>query len=258
MSSWPRAAEGRDGRPTLTNRSPAVLVTLFICAIYAFANVVLVTADWEFDDVHAYLGAAQRLLDGAPLYVTTPDPSDLYLYAPWFAFAWIPFTLLPQLWVEVAWAAVLLGATLAAVLPFRHSWAGIALALLLGGLLYRTAGWGNVQPLLVAALIYAVPTRAGPWAIGVAASLKPLSLGLLLIHAWRREWSAVGIGLGVAAVLWLPILLFNPAAYPFGARAPNLYDATLLLVVPGLVAGAHKLRRPMPALTGIRRRARVA
>ena len=258
MSSWARMAEGRSGRPTLTTRSPAVFVTLFVCAIYAFANVVLVTADWEFDDIHAYLGAAQRLLDGAPLYVTTTDPSDLYLYAPWFAFAWIPFTLLPQLWVEVAWAGVLLGATLAAVLPFRHSWAGIALALLLGGLLYRTAGWGNVQPLLVAALIYAVPTRAGPWAIGVAASLKPLTLGLLLVHAWRRDWRSVGIGLGVAAVLWLPIVFFGLSSYPFGARAPNLYDATILLVVPGLVAGARDLRRPIPALSGIRRRVRVA
>jgi hypothetical protein len=254
MSSWPRVAEGRFGRPTLSTRSPAILVTLFICAIYAFANVVLVTADWEFDDIHAYLNAAQRLLDGAPLYVSTADPSDLYLYAPWFAFAWIPFTLLPALAVEVVWAGVLLGATLAAVLPFRHSWAGIALALLLGSLLYRTTGWGNVQPLLVAALLYAVPTRAGPWAIGIAASLKPVALALLLVHAWRREWRAVGIGLGVAAVLWLPILFFDLSSYPFGARAPNLYDATLLLVVPALVAGAHNLRRPIPALSGLRRR----
>jgi len=239
-------------------RSPAIVVTLFVCAIYAVANVVLVTGDWEFDDIHAYLGAAQRLLDGAPLYVTTPDVSDAYLYAPWFAFAWIPFTFLPLLWVEAGWALVLLGATLAAVLPFRHSWAGIALALLLGGLLYRTAGWGNVQPLLVAALIYAVPTRAGPWAIGIAASLKPLTLGLLLVHAWRREWGAVGIGLGVAAVLWLPLLFFGLSSYPFGLREPNLYDATILLVVPGLVAGMGDARRPIPALSGIRRRAHLA
>lgn len=245
-------------RVRLTGLSPTIAVTLFVCAVYAFANVVLVTADWEFDDVHAYIAAGQRLLDGTPLYVTTADPSDLYLYAPWFAFAWIPFTMLPQLAVEVAWAAVLLAATLAALLPFRHPWAGIALALLLGSLLYRTTGWGNVQPLLVALLVYTVPTRAGPWAIGVAASLKPLTLALLLVHAWRRDWRAVGIGMGVAAILWLPILFFDPASYPFGARAPNLYDATVLLVVPGLVAGAHNLRRPIPALSGLRRRWHVA
>ena len=245
-------------RLRLTGPLPALAVTLFVCGIYAAANAVLVTADWEFDDVHAYMGAAQRLLDGGPLYVSTNDPSDLYLYAPWFAFAWIPFTLLPQLWVEFAWAGVLLAATLAAVFPFRNSWAGIALALLLGGLLYRTTGWGNVQALLVAMLVYAVPTRAGPWAIGVAASLKPLALALLLVHAWRRDWRAVGIGVAVAAVLWLPIIFFDMSSYPFGARAPNLYDATLLLVVPGLVAGAQNLRRPIPALSGLRRRVRVA
>jgi hypothetical protein len=78
------------------------------------------------------------------------------------------------------------------------------------------------------------------------------------VHAWRREWRAVGIGLGVAAALWLPIIFFDPASYPFGSRAPNLYDATLLLVVPGLVAGAHNARRPIPALSGIRRRVRAS
>ena len=92
----------------------------------------------------------------------------------------------------------------------------------------------------------------------MAASLKPLTLALLLVHAWRRDWRSVGIGLGVAAVLWLPIFFFGLSSYPFGARAPNLYDATILLVVPGLVAGARDLRRPIPALSGIRRRVRVA
>lgn len=242
----------------MTSRTPAILVSLFVCSVYAAANFVLVTGNWEFDDIHAYLAAGQRLLDGGPLYVSTADPSDLYLYAPWFAFAWIPFTFLPQLAVEVTWAAILLAATLAAVLPFRRSPAGIALALLLGGLLYRTVGWGNVQPLIVAVLVYAVPTRAGPWAIGVTASLKPLTLSLLLVHAWRRDWRSVGIGLGVAAILWLPILLFDPVSYPFGSRAPNLYDATLLLAVPGLVLGAQNLRRPIPALSGLRRRVRTA
>ncbi len=92
----------------------------------------------------------------------------------------------------------------------------------------------------------------------MTASLKPATLLLLGVHAWRREWRAVGIGLGVAAVLWLPILFFNLSEYPFGSRAPNLYDATLLLAVPGLIAGAQNVRRPIPALSGIRRRVRTA
>lgn len=218
----------------------AVLIVLIFCWIWALANVVQVTVRWEFDDVHAYLGAAQRLLDGAPLYTLTADLSDTYFYAPWFAFLWIPFAHLPLLGVEVAWAVVLLAATFAAIWPFRHTWAGMALVLLLGGLLYRTAGWGNVQPLLLALLIYTLPTRAGPWMVGIASSLKPWPILAVAVYAWRRDWRAAGISLGVAAALWLPILLFNWTDYPAGARAPNVYDATFLLAVPSLLSGARR------------------
>ena len=97
-----------------------------------------------------------------------------------------------------------------------------------------------MQPLLVAALVYAVPTRAGPWAIGVTASLKPLTLLLLGVHAWRRDWRSVGIGLGVAAVLWLPILFFGLASYPFGSRAPEPVRRHAPAGRPGLIAGARE------------------
>ena len=245
-------------RPRWSRRTPADLVALLVCGVYALANLVLVTTNWEFDDIHAYLNAAQRIRDGAPLYITAADPSDLYLYAPWFAFAWVPFTFLPSTSVEVGWAVVLILSTVAAVLPLRGSIAGIALALLLGGLLYRTAGWGNVQPLIVAVLVYALPTRAGPWAVGLSASLKPLTLLLLAGYAWRREWQAVAIGLGLAVVLWLPLLLFDPATYPLGSRAPNLYDATLLLAVPALIHGMRHTSQPSRGLAGLRSRVRVS
>jgi hypothetical protein len=47
----------------------------------------------------------------------------------------------------------------------------------------------------------------------------------------------MAISLGVAAVLWLPILLFDVSSYPAGQRVPNLYDATILLAVPSLLRG---------------------
>jgi hypothetical protein len=237
---WHYQAMPRIGLQALT--LGAMAFVLATCLIWAFANVVVVTNRWEFDDVHAYLGAAERLLAGKPLYVLTPDLSDTYFYAPWFAFVWVPFVTLPRLAVEVAWAAVLVAATIAALLPFRRSCAGVALALLLGALLYRTAGWGNVQPLLVAALIYLLPTRAGPWIVGVGASLKPWPILAVAIYAWRRQWSAVAISLGVAALLWLPILLFDWTAYPSGVRAPNIYDATFLLAVPALIGAARGIK----------------
>ena len=236
----------------------SALIVLGVCVIWALANLALVTAQWEFNDIHAYRSAAQRLLDGSPLYVLTPDVSETYFYAPWFAYAWMPFAHLPQLGVEVAWAVLLLGATVASVLPYRHSWAGLALVLLLGGLLYRTAGWGNVQPLVVAALVYATPTRAGPWVVGVASSLKPWPILAVLVYAWRRDWTAVAISLGVAAVLWLPIFLFNWTDYPAGARAPNIYDATFLLAVPGLLSAAGVSGRGRGPRAGSRSRTRAA
>ena len=220
----------------------APAVALSICGIYAWANLVLVTRQWQFDDIGAYLQAAVRLRHGMPLYAAMADPSLVYRYAPWFAAAWIPMTYLPRLAVEVVWAFILLGATLASVWQFRHSTAEVCLALLLGGILYRTAGWANVQPLVVVALVYLLPTRAGPWTVGVAASLKVLPILFLALYAWRRDWRSVGIGLGVAVLLWAPALFFDLSNYPL-SRAPNLYDATLLLAVPAAIAAGRSAGR---------------
>jgi Glycosyltransferase family 87 len=236
------------GQAALRVIKPAsILIVIGICSLWAVANVVLVTAQWEFDDIHAYVGASQRLVDGAQLYVLSPDLSDTYFYAPWFAYAWIPFAGLPSTAVEIGWAAILVAGLAAALLPFSRSLTGVALALLLGGLLCRTAGWGNVQPLVVAALIYAAPTRAGPWVVGIASSLKPWPILAVAVYAWRREWRSAAISVGVAAALWLPILFFNWTDYPAGARAPNIYDATFLLAVPALLnAGRRSGRLPAP------------
>lgn len=227
----------------------AILLVLLIAWIWALANAVLVTQAWEFDDVHAYITAAQRLLDGQPLYISAKDMSDLYLYSPWFAIAWIPFAGLPVLVLEVAWAAILLIAFAACLWPYWRSWAGLALVLLLGGLLYRTVGWGNVQPLLLASLIHLIPTRAGPWMVGIAASIKPWPILAAAVYAWRRDWRSFAISTGVAALLWLPFLFFNWHDYPAGARPPNIYDATFLLVVPPLL-GIRRVAPPWRARRG--------
>ena len=234
--AWFTAGVARDD-PRRVRWTTLVAIGLVLATmwIWALANAVLVTQTWEFDDVRAYLSAANRLLDGAPLYISGDDASDLYLYAPWFAAAWVPLTFISRPLVEVGWAAILIVCLFACLLPLRRTWAGLALALLLGGMLYRTVGWGNVQPLLLAALIYLLPTRAGPWVVGVAGSLKPWPLLVVAVFAWRREWSSVVISIVVAGVLWLPALLFNWTDYPTGERPPNLYDATFLLLVPALL-----------------------
>lgn len=224
----------------------AIFVVLVLLWVWALANAVLVTQAWEFDDVHAYVTAAQRLTSGQPLYISASDMSDLYLYSPWFAFAWIPFAELPVHVIEYTWAVILIVAFAACLWPYWRSWAGLALVLLLGGLLYRTVGWGNVQPLLLAALIYLLPTRAGPWIVGIATSIKPWPILAAAIYAWRRDWRAVAISTGTAVLLWAPAFLFNWREYPAGARPPNIYDATFLLAIPPLL-GIRQVAPPWRA-----------
>lgn len=214
-------------------------VALLACSLYLLANVVLVTEQWNFDDIGAYLGAADRVQHGGPLYFTSPNPSEVYRYAPWFALVWVPLTHLPRLGVEVVWALLLLGATGLAMAHFRRSAAELCLALLLGALLFRTAGWGNIQPLVVLSLIYLLPGRAGPWMVGITASLKGLPILFLAVYAWRRDWGAVAIGIGVAAILWAPALFFDLSEYP-ASRALNIYDATLLLALPAAIAAGRR------------------
>jgi glycosyl transferase family 87 len=228
------------------NAAKVATVTFVIgtCWLFALANAVLVTQQWEFNDIHAYLGAAQRIAEGGPVYAPAIDESALYRYSPWFAVLWIPFTRLPALAVEVGWAVVLIASTLLVLFRFRRSWAELALALLLGGLLYRTAGWGNVQPILVAALVYLLPTRAGPWVVGITASLKAWPLVAVFVYAWRREWSAVAISLAVTVLLSLPALFADLSAYPAASRPPNIYDATFLFAAPALLQARRMVRKP--------------
>lgn len=240
------------GRFAVGIPSPRVMVrgfVLFACGLYLLANLVLVTQQWAFDDIGAYLGAAERLQNGGPLYFASTNPTELYRYAPWFAFLWIPLTHLPRLSVEIGWALLLVTATGLAMAHFRRSIAELCLACLLGSLLFRTAGWANVQPLIVLSLMYLFPTRAGPWAVGIAASLKVLPILFLAAYAWQRDWRAVSIGLGVAVLLWAPALFFDLAGYPT-SRGLNLYDATWLLAVPAAVIGPRHRRNVSPQGSG--------
>lgn len=212
----------------------ARLIALLACSVYLLANVILVTQQWKFDDIGAYLAAADRLQHGGPLYFNSVSESEIYRYAPWFAYAWIPLAQLPRLAVEVTWALLLLAATGLTMAYFRRSTAQLCLALLLGALLFRTAGWGNIQPLLVLSLMYLLPSRAGPWAVGISASLKVLPILFLAVYVWRRQWGSVAVGIGVAAVLWTPALLFDLSEFP-ASRGPNIYDSTLLLALPAAI-----------------------
>jgi len=166
-------------------------------------------------DMDAYWNAALRLRAGDPLYVAgNPTDSDLYRYAPWFAAAWIPLTYLPKDAVLVGWMLVCLAAALLSVAPLLwRGPVGIALFALLLPFQLEGAAFGNVQPLLVLALLWGVERRSGPLWIALAASLKATPLLLAAVYAGRREWRRAILALVLAGILIAPMLLFDLRDY---------------------------------------------
>lgn len=219
----------------------ARLVAVAIVIGWSIANVVQRAGDWSLSDMDAYWNAAVRLRGGELLYPPVPDPSavDIFKYAPWFAWAWIPLTLLPKAVVGVGWSVVLVAASLVAVHPLvsRPTLASIAAASLIGSVLIWSSASGNVQPLLVAVLVQTVERRSGPVWIGVAASLKVFPILYAAVYVGRRQLGRAAVAVAVAAILWLPALLYDLRAYqggfldspsPFLAIHPVLFGAVAL------------------------------
>lgn len=209
----------------------AILIglTSFALLTYALSRPVGV-------DVAAYWNAAERLREGQPLYVPgEPNASDLYRYAPWFAAAWIPLTYLPHDAVVAAWVGLMIAAALVSTVPLLWrgpaGWAAFAVFM---PIQLQGAVFGNVQPLLVLMLMWAVERRSGPLWIAVGASLKATPLALALVYAGRGEWRRAGWAALFTAVLVVPMLLFDLSAYPTGP-GPNqisLAGVSLVLFVP--------------------------
>ena len=166
-------------------------------------------------DVAAYWEAAERIRAGEPLYVAgAANASDLYRYAPWFAFAWVPLTFLPREAVTVAWVGLMIAAAILSTVPLvSHGLAGTAAFSLFAPIQLQAAVFGNVQPLLVLMLLWGVERRSGPVWIAIGASLKAVPLVLAVVYAGRGEWGRAGLALLLTAVLAGPALLFDLSGY---------------------------------------------
>lgn len=200
-----------------TLRTAAMWLTFAILLSWALAYLVVRLQFWEMRDVEAYWEAALRLRAGEPLYADPPVPSEynMYRYSPWFAWLWVPLSLLPKPVAYAAWAAALAVASLAilwALLRIRTA-AALALAAVMAPWLLSLVEVGNVQPLLVAALAFGISRRSGPLWIGVAASLKAAPLLYVLVYVARREWRRVALALLATVVLAAPILLTDLSYY---------------------------------------------
>jgi hypothetical protein len=193
-------------------------------------------------DMDAYWNAAMRLRDGDPLYRPgIATDSDLYRYAPWFAALWIPLTYLPKDAVLLGWMVLCLGAAVLSVAPLlREGPAGWAALAFLLPFQLEGAAFGNVQPILVLALLWGAPRRSGPLWIALGASLKIVPLLLAVVYAGRGEWRRAGLSVGLTALLVAPMLLFDLGGYStdIGAGQLSLLTISPWLFVTVLLAAA--------------------
>lgn len=224
-----------------------------VLAVVMVAWVAFLTVPWQHPglvapgsgDMAAYLMAADRLQGGAPLYIDNVADTYWYLYAPWFAFAWVPLTWLPVEIVDPLWTLGLLGCAIYLLAPwwvYRHRLEAWLLFGLAGAGIGQAVMVGNAQLVAVALVAFGMGRREGPLWVALGASLKPSGLAFALVYAARREWGRFALTLGLTALLWAPALWFGVEHYP----ATGL--DTFGLVVAGL-AGLAAL-----AAAGVRSR----
>lgn len=224
------------------SEAAARVAGLAVLAAFGVAALQQMQGNWWFQDSEAYWQAALRLRDGEALYpaVASEDASAVFRYAPWFAVAWVPLTLLPKMLVLGAWTAVLaLAAAYCAWVALRHrSAAGAGLAVLATALLVPAAATGNVQPLLVASLLWGVERRSGPLWVALGASLKAAPILLVAVYVGRREWRRAGVTVVVTLALVLPMLLFDLRHYPTDTAAATGPLPTWLAVALAIALAA--------------------
>jgi hypothetical protein len=200
-------------------------------------------------DGQAYWQAGERVREGLPLYPAGIDQeaAETYRYAPWFAWAWVPLTYLPEPLVAGAWTIAMVSAWALPVGSFvRMGWAGRAVAFLAGPPLLIAALGGNVQPAVVALLWALLERRWGPVAIGVAASLKLFPVLFAVTYLARGEWTRAAVAVAVGALLWLPILVYGVGSYPSAVGgALSLWTISPVVYLAAVVTvGVWALRRP--------------
>lgn len=202
------------------------------------ANLYWSVAQWTLSDAGAYWEAANRLRAGGELYpaVANVEASDVYRYAPWFAWLAVPFTFLPVQVAGAIWSLVLVAASVAAVVPMARAGAWLQVAFFFP-ILVGISAVGNVHALVVAALVWGVERRSGPLWIALAASLKAVPILLALVYLGRRQWWRAAATLALAAALVAPALLYDLSGYVTSTgQAGMLVELPVLFGV--IVAGA--------------------
>lgn len=226
---------------SVIGRLPRTIALAVIVGIGIF-NVWMAITNWTLSDSAAYWEAGLRLRAGEELYpaLSSVDASDVYRYAPWFAWLAVPWTFLPIGPAGVLWSVVLLAASIVALLPLIRAQAWLLVALF-APILVGISAVGNAQPLIVAPLMLGLTRRSGPVWVALAASLKIFPILFALVWLARGQMGRVGVAVLLTALLWVPApLLYDLSAYPIDAgQAASLFGIfPLYVVVVGLCIGA--------------------
>ncbi|MGI8828880.1 MAG: glycosyltransferase family 87 protein [Candidatus Limnocylindria bacterium] len=205
------------------SRIPGI-VALAITVGIGIATIIWAVGDLHFNDLDSYRSAALRIRAGDQLYGGDVTPFNKYYYAPWFAYAFVPFSYLPRGALIVVWTTITIASTGVAMWPLVRHRSPEALTALafFGPTLFALSLSGNVHAPMLAALVVLLHTRWGPVAIGVAASLKATPILLVIAYVGRGEWARAATALAVAAILWAPILSFELAPITFDSGGAAL------------------------------------
>ena len=221
-------------------------IAIAIAAGIGIATIIWAVTDLHFNDLDSYRLAALRLREGEQLYGGDVGPFNKYYYAPWFAFAFVPLSYLPWELLAIGWSVFTIGCSLIAIWPLaRHgtveAWVAAGI---FGPTLVALSLSGNVHAPMLAMLVMLLRTRWGPVAIGIAASLKATPILLVIAYVGRREWGRAAVAIGIAAILWAPVLLFDlaPITFESGGAALRL-ELWLGLAAVGALSALVVTRR---------------
>ena len=228
------------GRELPAATRAARLVSVAILLGIGIGDLYWAVVQWPLHDMDVYLAAARRLQEGQALYGAVSPSYFSYLYAPWFAAAWVPLSHLPRELVAIGWSAILVAASAAVGrLLWIRSPTGPHLTLLIVPPLIAVSAGGNVQPLMVLGLLVGLNRRSGPMWVAIAASLKLTPILLCAVYVVRRQWWSAVLTLILSAVLWMPApfigFMSAASAVARDAAAPSLLGASAPLYVLGVV-----------------------
>ena len=229
-------------------------VVLAVVIAIGINAVVWAVLDWHLADMHVYQDAALRIRAGDQLYGGEVGTLNAYRYAPWFAYAWVPLSYLPQPVIDVAWSAFLLTGSAVAIRAVARPITGSTLILsaLMAPILFGISAIGNVHGPMMALLVLGMPRRWGGLAVGIAASLKVVPFLLVLVFIAQRRWSQAAVAVATTAVLWLPIVWMDVDLVTLDPGAARSLPDVLWLPMAGMATGVAAVlawrRSPRAAL----------